>query len=48
MWQLRDGEPRRVAVLIGNTDGRYSEVLSGELAAGDEVLVGFGADGDGS
>jgi HlyD family secretion protein len=46
VWQLRDGEPTRVPVLTGNTDGRYTEVLSNELAAGDEILIGLVSDGD--
>ncbi len=43
VWQLREGEPQRVPLRTGHTDGRYTEVLSSELAAGDEILIGFGA-----
>jgi HlyD family secretion protein len=39
LWVLRGGQPRRVAVETGVTDGRTTEVLSGELAVGDEVIV---------
>lgn len=46
VWQLRGGEPARVPIRTGNTDGRYTEVLSDELVAGDEVLMGFSGDGD--
>jgi HlyD family secretion protein len=35
-----DGKPRAVAIVVGISDGSYSEVLSGELAAGQEVIVG--------
>jgi HlyD family secretion protein len=35
-----DGTPRAVAIMIGLTDGTYSEVVSGELQAGQDVLVG--------
>lgn len=44
VWRLRDGEPRRVPIRTGHTDGRYTEVRSDELAAGDEILIGFTAD----
>jgi HlyD family secretion protein len=35
-----DGKPRAVAIMIGVTDGTYSEVVSGELQSGQDVLVG--------
>jgi HlyD family secretion protein len=35
-----DGKPAAVAIFIGLTDGAYSEVVRGELRAGQEVLVG--------
>jgi HlyD family secretion protein len=35
-----DGKPRAVAIMVGLTDGTYSEVVSGELQAGHDVLVG--------
>ena len=40
VWVLRDGEPQRVLLRTGYTDGRYTELLSDELKAGDEVLTG--------
>jgi HlyD family secretion protein len=40
VWVLRGGEPRRLLLRTGRTDGRYTEVLSDELEEGDEVLVG--------
>lgn len=39
LWVLRAGQPRRVTVEPGVTDGRTTEVLSGDLAVGDEVIV---------
>jgi HlyD family secretion protein len=35
-----DGKPQAVAIMVGLSDGTYSEVVSGELKAGQEVLVG--------
>ena len=35
-----DGKPRAVAIMVGLTDGTYSEVVSGEIQAGQDVLVG--------
>lgn len=39
VWVLRDGTPVAVAVEIGATDGRMTEIRSGELSDGDEVIV---------
>jgi len=47
IWQLRDGEPQRVPILTSHTDGRFTVVLSNELAAGDEILIGFSTDARG-
>jgi HlyD family secretion protein len=35
-----DGKPRAVGIMVGLSDGAFSEVVSGELQAGQEVLVG--------
>jgi HlyD family secretion protein len=35
-----DGKPRALAIMVGLTDGAYSEVVSGEIQAGQDVLVG--------
>ena len=35
-----DGKPRAVAIMVGLTDGAYSEVVSGEIQAGQDVFVG--------
>jgi len=42
VWVLRDGAPVRVPVITGATDGSYTEVIGGELKAGDEVITGGG------
>jgi HlyD family secretion protein len=35
-----DGKPRAVAIMVGLTDGAFSEVVSGELQAGQDVFIG--------
>ena len=42
VWVLRDGKPVQVPVRIGGTDGSYTEILGGELRAGDQVITGGG------
>jgi len=39
LWVLRDGEPQRVAVVPGITDGRMTEIVGGELQPGMAVIV---------
>jgi HlyD family secretion protein len=39
VWVLRDGEPMRVPLVIGLNDGTFAEVLSGDVKAGDRVIV---------
>ena len=39
VWILRDGAPVAVPITVGSTDGRVTEVLSGKLEPGQEVLV---------
>ena len=42
VWVLERGDEfRRVPVDTGYTDGEFSEVRSGELEAGDRVIVGY-------
>lgn len=36
-----DGEPKRVAIRAGATDGRYTVVADGELEPGDVVITGL-------
>ncbi len=40
VWTLRSGEPVAIPIEIGATDGRRTEVRSGDLAPGAAVLVG--------
>lgn len=39
IWVLRDGFPQKVVVQKGNTNGRLTEIVSGELSSGDEVVL---------
>lgn len=39
LWVLRDGTPQSLKVVVGSSDGRRTEVLSGELKPGDAVVV---------
>jgi HlyD family secretion protein len=39
VWVLRDGTPVEVPVVIGDTDGRRTEIVKGELAAGEPVII---------
>jgi HlyD family secretion protein len=40
IWLLHDRRPQAVTVTIGLNDGRYTEILSGEIKTGDPVIVG--------
>lgn len=39
IWVMRDKVPTEVAVETGATDGQRTQILSGEIAEGDEVIV---------
>jgi HlyD family secretion protein len=39
VWVLEDRKPKRVGVKTGISDGNYTEILSGDLKEGDEVIV---------
>jgi len=39
VWVLRDNQPVAVSVTIGVTDGRQTEIVGGELKAGDAVIT---------
>ena len=39
LWILDNGAPKQVTVKTGASDGTYTEVVSGELAAGAEVIT---------
>lgn len=40
VWVLRQSRPAAVAVHVGLDDGRYSELVSGDLRLGEQVIVG--------
>ena len=35
-----DGKPQSVTIVVGLSDGTYSEVVSGDIKAGQDVFVG--------
>jgi HlyD family secretion protein len=39
VWVLENGQPKAVRVLVGLSDGQFTEVRSQELEEGDEVIV---------
>jgi HlyD family secretion protein len=39
VWVLEDKKPKRIAINTGISDGMYSELLSGEISEGREVIV---------
>ncbi|WP_171015227.1 plasma-membrane proton-efflux P-type ATPase [Methylocystis sp. B8] len=39
LWILRDGKPTPVLLTLGLSDGKYSEIVGGELRTGDRVIV---------
>lgn len=39
VWILRNGKPERVPVVTGISDGMFSEIVSGDLREGQEVIV---------
>lgn len=43
LWVLRDGEPTRLVVQTGASDGRYTELPGAGLVEGDEVITGMQA-----
>jgi HlyD family secretion protein len=45
VWVLRDGQPASLAVSVGASDGRRTEVSSPQLKEGDAVIVGQRAAG---
>lgn len=38
IWVLRDKQPQQVDVILGISDGRFTEVVRGDLQEGDEVI----------
>ncbi|AXS41240.1 efflux RND transporter periplasmic adaptor subunit [Breoghania sp. L-A4] len=45
VWVLRNGVPVAVDVLTGVTDGQHTEIVGGELAPGDAVIVNSAVNG---
>jgi HlyD family secretion protein len=41
VWVLENNTPRRVAVATGISDGTYTELLSGEISEGQEIIVDY-------
>jgi HlyD family secretion protein len=39
VWMLRDGSPVAIAVTIGSTDGRMTEIVKGEISPGQPLIV---------
>jgi HlyD family secretion protein len=39
VWVLRDGAPRRIEIHAGVSDGSVTEIVDGDLKAGDEVIT---------
>lgn len=45
IWVLKDGRPQEVAVTTGATDGKLTQILTGELKADDQVITASRAAG---
>ena len=42
-WRFAaDGQPKAVPVMLGPTDGAYTELVSGDLKDGQAVIIGGG------
>jgi HlyD family secretion protein len=41
IYVLEDGEPRRVYVTVGASDGKHTEVFANDLEPGAEVIIGW-------
>jgi HlyD family secretion protein len=39
VWALKDGEPAEIRVTPGITDGKYTEITSGDLTAGTPLII---------
>jgi HlyD family secretion protein len=39
VWVLENGKPKRVSITAGISDGTYTEIVSGELKNGDQIIV---------
>jgi len=48
VWILENGKPKRASVMQGISDGNYTEVVSGDLKEGQQVIVELLRKGKGS
>jgi HlyD family secretion protein len=39
VWILEQGEPKRIAISTGISDGNYTELVSGGIKEGQELIV---------
>lgn len=39
IWMLADGQPKQVAVIIGSTDGKRTQIVKGDIQPGQDVIV---------
>jgi HlyD family secretion protein len=39
IWVLENGKPKRVGITPGISDGTYTEIESGDVKEGDQVIV---------
>ena len=39
IWALENGKPKRVVISPGISDGNYTEVISGDLKEGEQIIV---------
>jgi HlyD family secretion protein len=39
VWVLENGKPKRISVTLGISDGNYTEVVSGDLKEGQQLIV---------
>ena len=39
VWVLENGKPKRVGITPGISDGNYTEIVSGDLKEGDQIIV---------
>ncbi|MBI3815845.1 MAG: efflux RND transporter periplasmic adaptor subunit [Nitrospinae bacterium] len=39
VWIIEEGKPKRVSVITGISDGNYTELISGDIKEGEEVVV---------
>jgi HlyD family secretion protein len=47
VYVMHQGKPKRVVVLTGLTDGKFTQIVGGDLKAGDQVVTGQSEGGAG-